>query len=48
MKESKHQKQERNDQIKKDRGEGMTFAELAAKYGISKTRVRNICVPRYY
>jgi len=48
MKEPKSLKQERNDQIKKDRGDGMTFAELAAKYGISKTRARNICVSRYY
>jgi Mor family transcriptional regulator len=48
MRESKYQKQERNEQIKKDRQEGMTFVQLAAKYGISKTRARNICVPRYY
>ena len=39
-----HKKTERNKKIFKDREDGMSYAKIGKKYGLSWTAVNNICL----
>ena len=42
------EKKSRNENIKIDRKNGMSYAEISRKYGISLERVRQICLKKEY